>query len=374
MSRSRLEELSDHGQSVWIDYLSRDLLRSGALARMVEEDAVVGVTSNPTIFERALADTDAYDGQLAERAPADGGDDKEVFLELAARDVADACDLLLPVWERSGGRDGWVSIEVDPRLAYDSPATVDEAEGLHGLIARPNRFVKIPATRPGLVAIEEMIARGRSINVTLLFSLERHAAVVESYLSGLERLIEAGRDPSSVWSVASFFVSRVDTEVDDRLAAMGAGEGLARRLAVANAKLAYRQYQRAFSGERWAALAASGAHPQRCLWASTSMKDPRRRDTSYVEQLIGPETIATMPEQTIRAFQDHGRVEPTLEADVREAERLLERLARVGVDYEDVVDTLEADGVEKFERSFADLLAGLHAKRAAVGVSSAGRR
>jgi transaldolase len=358
---SPLEQLAAYGQSVWIDYLSRDLLRSGALARAIDQDGVVGVTSNPTIFAKALTDTDAYDEQLADlwTSPRDV---KDVFLHLATRDVERACELLLPTWHASGGLDGYVSIEVDPRLADDSEATIREAMLLHATVARPNLLVKIPATKEGLAAIEEMTARGKSINITLIFSLERYAEVVEAYLSGLERLIAEEGDPSTLTSVASFFVSRVDTETDKRLKALGAPEGLKGRLAIANAKLAYQYYAEAFSGPRWEALASAGARKQRPLWASTSVKDPSYRDTRYVEELIGPETISTMPEETIRAFQDHGRIAATLGRDVDEARDLLTKLARVGVDYDDVVSSLEAEGIAKFVRSFDELLRRVEAK------------
>ncbi|NUT54721.1 MAG: transaldolase, partial [Thermoleophilia bacterium] len=265
---SRLGQLSALGQSVWIDYLSRDLLDSGALARAVRDDAVVGVTSNPTIFARALASGDRYDAQLASR----GGGSKRIFLALAMRDVANACDLLRLVWEQTDGRDGYVSIEVDPNLADDTEATIEEATQLHDAIGKPNLLVKIPATPAGLGAIEEMTARGRSINVTLVFSLSRHRQVIEAALSGRERLIAAGGDPSHVHSVASFFVSRVDTETDRRLGELGRDD-LRTQLGIANAKLAYQQYKEVFRGERWEWLAARGATKQRCLWASTSTKD-----------------------------------------------------------------------------------------------------
>lgn len=359
---SPLEQLARCGQSVWIDFLSRDLLRSGALTRAVKRDSVVGVTSNPTIFAKALADTDAYDEQLAElwTSPRNA---KDVFLHLATRDVERACDLLLPTWHASESVDGYVSIEVDPRLAHDSQATIREAMLLHAAVMRPNLLVKIPATSEGLAAIEEMTARGKSINVTLIFSLDRYAEVVEAYLRGLERLAEENGDASTVTSVASFFVSRVDTETDKRLDALGAPETLKGRLAIANAKLAYRYYKDAFSGRRWDALATAGARKQRPLWASTSVKDPRYRDTRYVEELIGPETISTMPEETIRAFQDHGHVAATLEHGVDEAREFFTQLARVGVDYDDVVSTLEAEGVTKFVHSFDELLKRVEAKR-----------
>jgi transaldolase len=362
MANSRLHALSELGQSVWIDFLSRHLLRSGELARMAEEDAVVGVTSNPTIFQKAISEGDAYDEQFR-AVLAEEDDAKEVFLRLAVQDVQDACDLLRPVWDGGQGQDGYVSIEVDPNLAYDTQATIDEAQRLHELVDRPNCFVKIPATQAGLPAIEEMIARGRNINVTLIFSLQRYAEVVEAYLRGLERLVESGGDPSRVASVASFFVSRVDTEADQRLGEVGAPDDLKGKLAVANAKLAYQRYKELFSGDRWEPLREKGAGAQRCLWASTSTKNPAYRDVMYVEELIGPETVDTMPEETIRAFQDHGEVALTLERNLYEARRVFERVAEAGVDYDDVVGTLEREGVDKFADSFKELLDGVRAKR-----------
>jgi transaldolase len=360
MAKSRLHQLSDLGQSVWIDFLSRDLLRSGELARLMEDAAVVGVTSNPTIFQKALSAGDAYDEQLR-RELEEERDAKELFLGLACQDVGDACDLLRGVWDRGAGRDGYVSIEVDPNLAYETEKTIAEAARLHELIARPNLFVKIPATEPGLPAIEEMIARGKSINVTLIFSLERYSEVAEAYIRGLERLVEAGGDPSPVASVASFFVSRVDTEADRRLEEVGARK-LQGKLAVANAKLAYQRYREIFAGERWETLAERGATPQRCLWASTSTKNPAYRDVLYVDELIGPQTVNTMPEETIRAFQDHGRVALMLEQGVDEAKEVFRQVAEAGVDYDDVTETLEREGVEKFADSFTELLDGIRAK------------
>ena len=364
MTMSNLHKLSELGQSVWIDYLSRDLVQGGELERMLREDAVVGVTSNPTIFQKAISEGDAYDEQMRECLQA-LDDPKEIFLQLAARDVSDACDLLRRVWDEGKGQDGYVSIEVDPNLGYDRDATRAEATRLHELIERPNLLVKIPGTEPGLGAIEDMIAAGRSINVTLIFSLTRYAEVAEAYIRGLERLVAGGGDPTRVASVASFFVSRVDTEGDRRLEEIGTPEALSLRgkLAVANAKLAYARYKEIFSGERWDRLAAAGATTQRCLWASTSTKNPEYRDVLYVEELIGPKTINTMPQETIEAFQDHGRVAPTLEAGVDDARRVFEEIARVGVDYDDVVETLEREGVQKFADSFSELLEGIAAKR-----------
>jgi transaldolase len=369
-----LQRLAELGQSVWIDYLSRELLEGGELARLVREDAVVGVTSNPTIFEKAISNGAAYDQQLRSllERPLSA---KELFIELASADVAAACDLLRPVWEQSGGQDGYVSIEVDPNLAYDTPGQYGEAKRLHETIARSNLLVKIPGTEPGLAAIEDSIASGRSINVTLVFSVERYVAVARAYLDGLVRLQAAGGDPGIVHSVASFFVSRVDSETDRRLDALGAPAELRGRLGIANAKLAYERYRELFSprDEQWRELKAAGAHPQRCLWASTSTKNPAYRDVLYVEELIGPETVNTMPEPTLRAFQDHGAVAPTLTGGLDEAHRLLERLADVGLDYNDVVETLEREGIEKFSGSFSELLAGLETKRQALAAVG-GRR
>ena len=354
-----LKQLAEHGQSVWIDYLSRPLVRDGDLAALVRE-GIVGVTSNPTIFQAAIADGSAYDDQIRHLSASES-DPKEIFLALARDDIRAACDVLRASWE--SGRDGWVSLEVDPNLAHDTQSTIDEAARLHALVERPNLFIKIPATREGLTAIEETIARGIPVNVTLIFSLERHREVAEAYVRGLRRLIDGGGDLATVTSVASFFVSRVDTEADRRLDELGGPDELKGKLAVANAKLAYVTYREVFSGPEWAALAAAGATPQRCLWASTSTKNPAYRDVMYVEELIGPETVNTMPRETIEAVQDHGRVERTLDRDVDGARRTLEAFAAAGIDYDDVVATLEREGVEKFAKSFRELFADLEAKR-----------
>src|SRR6266508_428297 len=364
MSKSRLHQLSEHGQSVWIDYLSRDLIHTGELEQMMREDAVVGVTSNPTIFQKAISHGNAYDEQLRELLD-EHCETVDAFFRLAERDVSDACDLLRPVWERTAGGDGYVSIEVDPNLAFETKASFEQAKELHETIDRPNLFVKIPGTEPGLPAIEDSIAEGRSINVTLIFSIDRYAEVAEAYIRGVERLLEAGGDPSRVASVASFFVSRVDTEADKRLEEIGSDEALALRgkLAVANAKLAYQRYLELFSTDRWRELELKGASRQRCLWASTSVKNPAYRDTLYVEERIGPETVNTMPEETIQAFQDHGEVAETLTKGVEDAKRVFDELRQVGVDYADVVAVLEQEGVEKFSDSFAELIEGIKSKR-----------
>jgi transaldolase len=369
MAKSRLHELSELGQSIWIDSLSREMIEGGELARLMSEDAVTGVTSNPTIFQKALAGGSWYDAELRELASL--GDTREIFFRLAEHDVSDACDLMRPVHEASGGLDGYVSIEVDPDLAYDTERTYEQTMRFHSDIERPNLYVKIPATRPGLPAIEDVTAAGRSVNITLIFSLKRYTEVVEAYLRGLERLVAEAGDPSKVNSVASFFVSRVDTEADKRLEAIGTDEALALRgkIAVANAKLAYRHYLEVFSSERWQFLASKGARKQRCLWASTSTKNPSYPDTLYVDELIGPETVNTMPIETISAFQDHGTVRLTLTEGVDEAEHLIEQLEEVGVSYREVVDTLEAEGVQKFSDSFAELQAGIRAKRELLEVA-----
>ena len=363
--KTRLQELSEHGQSVWLDYLSRSILKSGKLAAMMDRDAVVGVTSNPTIFQKAIAEGDNYDAQLKQLLEHED-DGKEIFLALSAVDVEEGCDLLRPVWDRTGGLDGYVSWEVDPTLADDRDATIAEAARLHAWIDKPNLYVKIPATAAGVEAIEETIAAGHNVNVTLIFSLQRHEEVMEAYLRGLERFAEAGGDVSTVHSVASFFVSRVDTEADRRLEGHPDLQG---KLAVANAKLAYRNYERVFSGDRWETLAAKGAHTQRCLWASTSTKNPAYRDVLYVEELIGPDTVNTMPEETIIAFQDHGVVADTLKQGIDEAHALLDAVRDAGVDYDDVTWTLEREGVQKFVDSFDELLAGIREKRAALAAA-----
>src|SRR6476619_7565906 len=342
MPESNLHKLSTLGQSVWNDYLSRQMLQSGKLAKMMAEDAVVGVTSNPTIFQKAISEGDAYDGQLKEILESGEEDAKEIFLQLTSNDISAACDLLRKVWDEGEGLDGYVSWEVDPTLAYDRDGTVAEAKRLHEWIDLPNLYVKIPATEPGVAAIEEMIAAGKNINVTLIFSLQRHKEVMEAYLRGLERLVESGGDPATVHSVASFFVSRVDTETDKRLDAIG-GEAtkLKGKLAIANAKLAYQNYLEAFSDSRWEALEQKGATKQRCLWASTSTKNPEYRDVMYVEELIGPATVNTMSEETIVAFKDHGNAALTLTEGIDEARKVLDDLRDAGVDYDDVTDTLE---------------------------------
>src|SRR5947209_672284 len=361
MAKSRLHELADRGQAVWFDTLSRDLVKTGELAKMMDEDAVTGVTSNPTIFQKALSSGNAYDDDL-KKLLEETDDPSKIFFSLALQDIRDAADVLKTAYDASNGVDGYVSMEVEPGIAYDTEKTFDQARWIANEVDRPNLMVKIPATMPGLPAIEECTAKGTSINITLIFSLERYKAVVEAYVRGLERLVASGGDPPNVASVASFFVSRVDTEADKRLDAVGHPE-LKGKLAIANAKLAYEHYLRVFSGDRWAYLEGKGATKQRCLWASTSTKNPEYRDVMYVEELIGPETVNTMPEETLEAFQDHGRVAETLTRDVAGAHKLFDDLRAAGIDYDDVVDTLEREGVQKFSDSFGELMDGIKAKR-----------
>ena len=366
MPDSPLKQLAAHRQSVWIDFLSRNFVQDGDLEGLVR-NGVAGVTSNPTIFQAAIADGDAYDEQLREVLKTET-EPKEVFLALAVQDIRAACDVLRPTWDAVGenARDGWVSLEVDPNLAHDTQGTLAEAKRLHALVDRPNLFIKIPATKAGLPAIEESIAAGIPVNVTLIFSLERHREVAEAYMRGVQRLADSGGDLERMASVASFFVSRVDTEADKRLDELGGHDELKGKLAIANAKLAYETYKEIFSGDQWEALRAKGASAQRCLWASTSTKNPDYRDVVYVEELIGPDTVNTMPRETVEAFQDHGEVRDSLEEDVDGARRTLEAFAAAGISYDDVVETLEREGVEKFAKSFQQLFSDVESKRDAM--------
>jgi len=361
---TKLHELyADHGQSPWLDDLSRTHLRDGALRRLIAE-GIRGVTSNPTIFARAISDSSAYDEQFLALMD-QGVTVTDAYWLMVIDDITEALAQLRPVHDQSHGGDGFVSIELGPELARDTPRSVEAARAFHAQIDEPNLLVKIPATPEGVPAIREMIGEGRSINVTLLFSLERYEQVIEAYLAGLEA---CPGDLEPVHGVASFFVSRVDTEVDRRLEAIGTDEALALRgrAALAQAKLAYRLFRRRFSGRRWEALAARGARPQRPLWASTSTKNPSYADTLYVDGLIGRGTINTLPEATIAAFEDHGTLAATIESDVAEAERTLDRLETIGVSMADVGRTLEDEGVASFAKSFDDLLATLEARRAAL--------
>jgi transaldolase len=356
-----LQQLAGRGQSVWIDYLSRRFVKDGDFEGLVEQ-GVEGVTSNPTIFQGAIAEGDAYDEQI--RALSGEHDDpKEIFWQLAKDDIRGACDILRSVWHEGEGKDGWVSLEVDPNLAHDAEKTRSEAVRLFELVGRPNLLIKIPATLEGLQAIEDTIAAGIPVNVTLIFSLERHRKVAEAYVRGVQRFVDGGGDPSKLASVASFFVSRVDTEADKRLDEIGGHDELKGKLAIANAKLAFRTYREIFSGPEWEALEAHGASKQRCLWASTGVKNPDYKDTVYVEELVGPDTVNTMPRELVEAMLDHGDVRgDTLLEDTEKASRILDQVESAGVRYEDVVQALEREGVEKFAKSYADLIEGLESK------------
>ncbi len=353
-----LQALSDAGVSVWLDDLSRDRLDTGGLARLIDEMSVVGVTTNPAIFQAAITGSDRYTSQIAELGAA-GHDVDAVVRALTTDDVRRACDLFAPVAERTGGMDGRVSIEVDPRLAHDTQATIDQARELWREVGKPNLLVKIPATDAGLPAIRTAICEGISVNVTLIFSLARYADVMEAYLAGLEDRLAAGRSVAGIASVASFFVSRVDTAIDPQLDAIGTPEALALRgrAAVANARLAYAAYEDTFSGRRWERLAAAGAWPQRPLWASTGVKNPAYSDTLYVTELVAPGIVNTMPEATLLAVGDHGVVSPdTIHPGLADAAQVMADLERVGVDFAAVDRQLEAEGVEKFETAWTGLL------------------
>jgi len=362
MTKSAIARLNDFGQSPWYDNLFRALLRDGGLARLVADDGIRGVTSNPTILDKAIAAGEGYDEQLVQCAR-DDASIEATYWTIVLDDIMAAADLLRPVHDATGGADGFVSVEVSPAIAHDTSTTCRDARTLFERVARPNVMIKIPATLEGLPAIEESIAAGMNINVTLIFSLARHDAVIEAYLRGLERLVESGGDPSRVSSVASFFVSRVDTETDRRLPE---GHPLRGKAAVANAKLAYELFQARFAGERWDRLAAKGARLQRPLWASTSTKNPAYPSTMYVDELIGPNTVDTLAPASIEALhkgEGNQRANSVTE-DVAGAHRLLDHLAAAGVDFDDVTDTLEREGVEAFADSYRNALATIEKRRA----------
>jgi len=377
-ARNPLRTLREVGQSVWLDFIERGLLRSGGLRRLVEEDGVSGVTSNPTIFDKAITGSAEYDAQLAELVSA-GRTTPEIYEAVVSEDIRGAADTLRPVFDETRGADGYVSIEVSPLLAHDTAGTVQEVRRWSSLIGRPNVMVKIPATPEGIPAIEEMIAEGRSINITLIFSLQMYRRIIEAYLRGLERRAASGGPLHQVASVASFFVSRIDTEVDQRLASRikDAAPADASRLrallgkaAIANAKLAYQLFREVFTGARFQALAGRGARVQRPLWASTSTKNPAYPDLLYAEALVGPDTVDTMPPQTLAAFRDHGRVSPgAVMEDVDGAAGLLAALAGAGVPIEDVTRVLLDAGVALFSESFNQLFAAIDAKRRSLAAA-----
>ena len=373
MSENRPQRLHDAGVSIWLDFISRDILRNGELARRIRDDALTGMTSNPTIFEKALGDGASYDDQL-KSAPS-GASAMELFELVETTDVRDACDQFMPVYAATNGGDGYVSIEVSPGAANNARETVAEAERLWSMVDRPNVMIKVPGTPEGEIAVRTLTGAGMNVNITLLFSIDAHRRIINAYLSGLEDRLAAGKPVSTIASVASFFVSRVDSEVDKRLDALAAATSgaekerilaLRGKAAVANAQLAYKLFRDEFSTPRWAALAAAGARLQRPLWASTSSKNPAYRDVMYVEQLIGPDTVNTMPPATIEAFRDHGEVRRAVDTDLAGAARTIGELAAVGINMSEVTTKLLSDGLASFQKSFDSLTAGLEKKTASL--------
>ena len=369
MTTNRLQELHDAGVSIWLDFIDRELLSSGRLRRMIEQDFVTGETTNPTIFEKALAEGNEYDDQLA-AAPRDLNP-SELFELVETEDVRTACDIFADVYASTGGGDGYVSIEVSPAAANNADATVREAQRLWHAVDRPNLMVKVPGTVEGATAVRQLISQGINVNITLLFAINAHARVIDAYIAGLEDRLRAGNPIDGVASVASFFVSRVDSEVDKRLEAIAEGKPenerqqvlrLRGKAAIANAKLAYRLFEAKFSGERWERLASKGARLQRPLWASTSTKNPAYRDTIYVEELIGPNTVNTLPPATLEAFRDHGVVKQCLTEGLDQAQLCLAELEAAGISMEEVTDKLLVDGLASFQKSFEQLTAGLAKK------------
>lgn len=369
---NQLQLLHEQGQSVWFDYIERDMLQNGRLKQLVD-DGVAGVTSNPSIFQKAMTGSAAYAADLADLAGR-GLDAKAIYESLAIADIQAAADILRPVYDVSDGQDGFVSLEVAPDLAYEIDATIAEARRLHAAVDRPNLMIKVPATVEGLTAVRQLISDGINVNVTLIFSIDRYADVMEAFTQGLEERMQAGRPIDHIASVASFFVSRVDVNVDARLekiahddpAKAQQAQALAGKIAVANAKLAYRLFEEKFAGPRWQALADAGALVQRPLWASTSTKNPSYPDLLYVEPLIGPHTVNTMPPKTLDALLDHGVVRRTIDSGVDEAERNLAQLAALGISLDEVTAELEEEGVQKFADAFVALLGAIEEKRQAL--------
>jgi transaldolase len=373
VSDNSLKRLNAAGQAIWLDYIDRPMLRNGDLERRIRDDALTGMTSNPTIFEKALAEGNAYDDQI--RSAAGDFTAMELFELIATTDVRDACDAFRGTYDRTNGADGFVSIEVSPSAANDARASISEATRLWATVDRPNLMVKIPGTVEGAVAVRQLIANGININITLLFAIEAYKRVIDAYIAGLQDRVQAGKQISTIHSVASFFVSRVDTEVDKRLEASIAKspanqqtlKALEGKAAIANAKLAYKLFQAEIASPRWKALTSNGATVQRPLWASTSTKNPAYRDVMYVEQLIGPDTVNTMPPQTVEAFRDHGVVARTVDVGVDEAQRTIDALEQNGISMRDVTGKLLTDGLASFQKSFETLLAGLEKKTKALG-------
>ncbi|HEX2894925.1 MAG TPA: transaldolase [Marmoricola sp.] len=351
----RLKKLSEAGVSIWLDDLSRERIETGNLADLVKNSSVVGITSNPTIFAKALADGERYDDQVR-RLAADGADVEKTVFELTTTDVRDACDIMRPVWEATGGVDGRVSIEVTPDVAHDTETTVAQARELWEAVDRPNAYIKIPGTPEGLPAITETLAAGIDVNVTLIFGLDQYQGVMEAFVAGIEKARDNGHDISKLHSVASFFVSRVDTEIDKRLEAAGADRSLFGRAGVANARLAYQAFEEFFASDRWAALEAAGARRQRPLWASTGVKNPDYDDTMYVVRLVVDDTVNTMPEKTLEAVADHGDIAgDQVRPNYADAQATMDALAEAGIDYDDVIAVLIREGVEKFVASWNEL-------------------
>ena len=370
MAKNKLQELHDVGQSIWLDSIDRRMLHDGELDRRISDDALTGMTSNPTIFQKALASSNAYDEQIAESEEKDLST-WELFELLETTDVRDACDHFAAVYSSTRGADGYVSIEVSPGVSGSADATVEEARRLWKTVDRPNVMVKVPGTPEGAIAVRRLIAEGINVNITLLFAIEAHERVIEAYLAGLEDRVKAGKPIDGLASVASFFVSRVDTEIDKRLDGMIAKADAAEkerlkmlkgRAAIANAKLAYRLFRQKFTGPRWEALAKQGARLQRPLWASTSTKNPEYRDVMYVEELIGPDTVDTMPPATIEAFREHGVVDRTVDRKVPASEGLLKEIEAAGISVKEVTEKLLVDGIASFQKSFDELIAGLESK------------
>lgn len=362
MATNNVKQIHEHGQSIWLDFIDRELMRSGKLQKLIDEDGIRGITSNPAIFEKAISSSSDYDSDIAKHATSDKSNE-EIFFALAIDDIQDAADFFDGVYnEEVSGADGYVSLEVSPFLALDTEGTITQALDLWKKVDRKNVMIKIPGTLPGLPAIRKAIAEGLNINVTLLFGLERYEAVTEAYISGLEDRLSAGEDISQISSVASFFLSRIDVLVDPMLDQKGLGD-LKGEVAIALAKKAYEIYQRVFSTERWNKLAEKGAKPQRLLWASTSSKNPAFKDTKYVEALIGPNTVDTVPLETIDAFRDHGIAANNLESDLEKATEILNQLDGAGIDLEAVAKQLEQEGIDKFNAPFEKLLNAIEAQK-----------
>jgi transaldolase len=360
---TKIHELTALGQAIWLDYIRRSFITSGGLQDLIDK-GVRGVTSNPAIFEKAIAGSDDYDDQIRELIAQDA-EVEQIYDELVVEDIKMATDLFRPVYDETDGADGYVSLEVSPRVAFDTEGTIAEARRYFSQLGRPNLMIKVPATKEGIPAVEQLISEGINVNITLMFSMAHYEAVAEAYIRGLERLAEQGGDLSKVASVASFFVSRVDTKIDPMLEKAGANE-LTGKIAIANSKLVYQRFKELFSGERWERLAAKGARVQRPLWASTSTKNPSLPDTLYVDTLIGPDTVNTVPPETLNAFLDHGTVAVTVEDNIPEMQAQIDRLAELGIDLSKATEELQQEGVDKFIAPFDSLLKTIAAKRDSI--------